>query len=200
MPSPVPKFSVAKLFQGPSTQSTPAPPTEAASPASRSAKLPSQAPSLGQLYAPPYTLGSNTLCQGQNGNPSVPWSPVYSRPINGQSSGASVCGRPQAGSGGFSAGPASTALSSPRMTPHPPPGPTSDPYKAMTMPVSSCLRGGSLQGDAHACEQLLAGWDPSVSPGRGGITAAPWPTSAVTMGHGDTATSICLWGGPLSWP
>jgi hypothetical protein len=124
-PPPVPKFSIAKLFQGPSTQSVPAPPPEAASPASRSASLPSQAPGPGQPYQPPFTPGS-TLRQGQNGNPSVPRSPVYSRPMpNGQSSGAGVSGRPQAGSGGPSAGPAPAALSSPRLTPHPPPGPPS---------------------------------------------------------------------------
>jgi hypothetical protein len=124
-PPPVQKFSVAKLFQGPSTQSGPAPPPEAASPALRSAPLPPQAPGQGQPYQPPFTSGS-TLRQGQNGNPSAPRSPVYSRPMtNGQSSGAGVSGRPQAGSGGPSAGPAPTTLSSPRLTPHPPPGPQS---------------------------------------------------------------------------
>ncbi|KAI0250910.1 hypothetical protein BJV78DRAFT_1282825 [Lactifluus subvellereus] len=124
-PPPVPKFdkkSIAKLFQGPSTQS--APPPEAASPASRPASLPSQTPSQGQPYQPTFT--PSTLRQGQNGNPSAPRSPVYSRPMaNGQSSGVGVSGRPQAGSGGPSAGPAPTALSSPRLTPHPPPGPPS---------------------------------------------------------------------------
>jgi hypothetical protein len=113
-PSPVPKFdkkSTAKLFQGPSTQSVSAPP-----PASRSAPLPSQAPSQGQPYPPAFTPG--TLRQGQNGNPSAPRSPVYSRPMaNGQNSGVGVSGRPQAGSGGPNTGPAPTGLSSPRMTP-----------------------------------------------------------------------------------
>ena len=51
-----------------------------------------------------------------------------------------------------------------------------------TAAVSICSRGGSLRNDTHAHEQLLAGWDPSVSLGTGGTTAAPWPTSAVTTG------------------
>ncbi|KAI0002226.1 hypothetical protein BJV74DRAFT_42192 [Russula compacta] len=127
-PSPVPKFdkkSIAKLFQGPSTQSVP-PPAETASPAARSASLPSQAPQQGQPYVPPFTPGG-ALRQGQNGNPSAPRSPVYSRPMaNGQNNSVGVSGRPQAGSGGPSAGPAPAALPSPRMTPHPPPpGPPS---------------------------------------------------------------------------
>jgi translation initiation factor 4G len=122
-PPPAQKFSVAKLFQGPSTQ-LPVPTPEAASPASRSASLPSQAPSQGQPY-PPAFAPNVPLRQGQNGNPSAPRSPVYPRMANGQSSVAGVSGRPQAGSGGPSAGPAPPALSSPRLTPHPPPGPPS---------------------------------------------------------------------------
>ncbi|KAI0302331.1 hypothetical protein B0F90DRAFT_1627403 [Multifurca ochricompacta] len=126
-PSPVPKFdrkSIAKLFQGPSTQSVQTPPSEAASPASRSASLPSQ-PGQGQPYPP--TFASGALRQGQNGNPSAPpRSPVYTRPMsNGQNGGVGVSGRPQAGSGGPSAGPTPAALPSPRLTPHPPPGPSS---------------------------------------------------------------------------
>ena len=127
-PSPVPKFdkkSIAKLFQGPSTQSVP-PPAETASPAARSASLPSQAPQQGQPYVPPFTPGG-ALRQGQNGNPPAPRSPVYSRPMaNGQNNSVGVSGRPQAGSGGPGAGPAPAALPSPRLTPHPPPpGPPS---------------------------------------------------------------------------
>ncbi|KAI9465254.1 hypothetical protein BJY52DRAFT_1114117 [Lactarius psammicola] len=125
-PSPVPKFdkkSIAKLFQGPSTQSVPTPPHEAASPASRTASLPSQH-SQGQPYPPNFSSGA--LRQGQNGNPSAPpRSPVYSRPMaNGQNGGVGVS-RPQAGSGGASAGPAPAAMPSPRLTSHPPPGPPS---------------------------------------------------------------------------
>ncbi|KAI9441620.1 hypothetical protein H4582DRAFT_1933815 [Lactarius indigo] len=127
-PSPVPKFdkkSIAKLFQGPSTQSVPTPPHEAASPASRSTSLPSQH-NQGQPYPPNFASGP--LRQGQNGNPSAPpRSPVYTRPMaNGQNGGVGVSGgRPQAGSGGTSAGPAPAAMPSPRLTPHAPPGPPS---------------------------------------------------------------------------
>jgi len=127
-PSPVPKFdkkSIAKLFQGPSTQSVPTPPHEAASPASRTASLPSQH-SQGRPYPPNFSSGA--LRQGQNGNPSAPpQSPVYSRPMaNGQNGGVGVSGgRPQAGSGGTSAGRAPAAMPSPRLTPHAPPGPPS---------------------------------------------------------------------------
>ncbi len=127
-PSPVPKFdkkSIAKLFQGPSTQSVPAPPHEVASPASRSTSLPSQS-SQGQPY--PTGFASGSLRQGQNGNPSAPpRSPVYSRPMaNGQNGGVGVSGgRPQAGSGGPSAGPTPAAMPSPRLTSHAPPGPPS---------------------------------------------------------------------------
>ena len=125
-PAPAPKFdrkSIAKLFQGPSTQSVPTPPHEAASPASRSASLPSQH-NQGQPYPPNFSSG--TLRQSQNGNPSAPpRSPVYSRPmVNGQNGGVGVGGgRPQAGSGGASAGPMPAAMPSPRLTPHQPPGP-----------------------------------------------------------------------------
>ena len=127
-PPSVPKFdkkSIAKLFQGPSTQSVPTPPHEAASPASRSASLPSQH-SQGQPYPPNFHSGA--MRQGQNGNPSAPpRSPVYSRPMaNGQNGGVGVSGgRPQAGSGGPNAGPTPAAMPSPRMTPHAPPGPPS---------------------------------------------------------------------------
>jgi hypothetical protein len=58
-----------------------------------------------------------------------------------------------------------------------------DPYETTHMPVSSCLQG-----------------DPSGSSGRGGITTAPWPTSAVMTGHDDTAASTCSRGGSLSRP
>jgi hypothetical protein len=98
------KKSIAKLFQGPSTQSVPNPPHEVASLASRSASLPSQH-SQGQPYPPSFPSG--LMRQGQNGNPSAPpRSPVYSRPMtNGQNGGVGVSGRLQAGSGGASAGP-----------------------------------------------------------------------------------------------
>ncbi|KAF8270200.1 hypothetical protein EI94DRAFT_815633 [Lactarius quietus] len=126
-PSSAPKFdkkSIAKLFQGPCIQSTPNPPHEVASPASRSASLPSQH-SQGQPYPPNFP--PSALRQGQNGNSSAPpRSPVYSRPMaNGQNGGVGVSGRPQAGSGGNSAGPTPAAMPSPRMTPHAPPGPPS---------------------------------------------------------------------------
>ena len=121
--SPVPKFdkrSIAKLFQGPSQAVSNTPP-EAASPASRPASLPSQA-NQGQSYPPPFP--ASALRQGQNGNSSTPRSPVYSRPMtNGQHNSVGVSGRPQAGSGGPSAGPAPTAMPSPRLTPHPHPPP-----------------------------------------------------------------------------
>jgi translation initiation factor 4G len=125
--SPVPKFdkkSIAKLFQGPSqSMSTPSP--EAASPASRSTSLPSQ-PSQGQSYPPPFP--QSALRQGQNGNSSTPRSPVYSRPMaNGQNNSVGVSGRPQAGSGGPSVGPAPTAMPSPRLAPHPHPPPGAPP-------------------------------------------------------------------------
>jgi translation initiation factor 4G len=124
-PSPVPKFdkkSIAKLFQGPS-QSVPTPPPEAPSPASRSVSLPSQG-GQAQPYQPPFAPGG--VRQGQNGNPSAPRSPVYSRPMaNGQANSVGITGRPQAGSGGPSTGPVPTALPSPRLTPHPAPGPPS---------------------------------------------------------------------------
>jgi translation initiation factor 4G len=42
---------------------------------------------------------------------------------NGQNGGVGVSGRPQAGSGGSSAGPTPAAMPSPRLTPHAPPGP-----------------------------------------------------------------------------
>jgi translation initiation factor 4G len=146
-PSPVPKFdkrSIAKLFQGPSTQSIPTPPHEAASPASRSASLPSQH-SQGQPY--PHNFSSGSLRQGQNGNPSAPpRSPVYSRPMaNGQNGGVGISGgRPQAGSGGTGAGPAPAAMPSPRLTPHAPPGPPSGmppppamwPYYVRAVPLN----------------------------------------------------------------
>lgn len=132
--SPAPKFdkkSIARLFQGPS--SVPTPPSDAASPASRPATLPSQG-NQGQSYPAPFP--SNPLRQGQNGNSSTPRSPVYSRPMpNGQSNNVGVSGRPQAGSGGPNAGPAPTAMPSPRMTPHPPPAPpTGLPPAAMWQP------------------------------------------------------------------
>ncbi|KAH9955045.1 hypothetical protein BC827DRAFT_1239687 [Russula dissimulans] len=119
--SAIDKKSIAKFFQGPS-QSAVTPPAEAASPASRSAALPSQQPGQSQPYQPPFAPGA--IRQGQNGNSSTPRSPVYTRPMsNGQNNSVGVSGRPQAGSGGPSAGPAPTALPSPRLTPHPPPGP-----------------------------------------------------------------------------
>ena len=136
-PSPAPKFdkkSIAKLFQGPSTQSVPTPPPEAASPASRPVPLPSQA-GQAQPYQPPFA--SSAPRQGQNGNSTAPRSPVYSRPMaNGQANSVGISGRPQAGSGGPSAGPAPTALPSPRLTPHAPPGPPSGlpPPSAMWAP------------------------------------------------------------------
>ena len=119
------KKSIAKLFQGPSTQSVPNPPHETASPASRSTSLPSQH-NQGQPY--PQSFSSGALRQGQNGNPSAPpRSPVYSRPMaNGQNGGVGISGgRPQAGSSGSSAGPTPAAMPSPRLTPHAPPGPPS---------------------------------------------------------------------------
>ena len=125
-PPSVPKFdkkSIAKLFLGPSTQSVSAPPLEAAYLAPRSAPLPSQAPSQGQPYSP--TFSPDALCQGENGDPSAHLS-FFSRTMaNSQNSGVGVSGQLQAGSGGPSAGPALTGLSSPRITPHPPPGPPS---------------------------------------------------------------------------
>ena len=136
-PSPTPKFdkkSIAKLFQGPSTQSVSTPPPEAASPASRPVPLPSQA-GQAQQYQPPFA--SSAPRQGQNGNSTAPRSPVYSRPMaNGQANSVGISGRPQAGSGGPSAGPAPTALPSPRLTPHAPPGPPSGlpPPSAMWAP------------------------------------------------------------------
>jgi len=131
---PVPKFGMfTKLFAYPYTQSVPTPPHEAASPASRSASLPSQR-SQGQPYPPSFS--SSALRQGQNGHPSAPpRSPVYSRPMeNGQNSGAGVSGgRPQVGSGVPSAGPAPAAMPSPRLTPHAPPGPPSGLPPPQTM-------------------------------------------------------------------
>jgi translation initiation factor 4G len=136
-PSPVPKFdkkSIAKLFQGPS-QSVSTSSPEVPSPASRSVSLPSQG-GQPQPYQPPFPSGA--VRQGQNGNPSAPRSPVYSRPMaNGQANSVGVSGRPQAGSGGPSTGPAPTALPSPRLTPHPAPGPPSGlppPPSAMWSP------------------------------------------------------------------
>ncbi|KAH9050988.1 hypothetical protein EDB83DRAFT_1359089 [Lactarius deliciosus] len=88
------------------------------SPASRSVSLPSQH-NQGQPYQPNFPSGP--LRQGQNGNPSAPpRSPVYTRPMaNGQNGGVGVSGgRPQAGSGGASTGPAPAAMPSPRLTPH----------------------------------------------------------------------------------
>jgi hypothetical protein len=121
-PTSVPKFdkkSIAKLFQGPSSVSTP--PPEAPSPASRSVSLPSQG-GQGQLYPPPFA--SSPVRQGQNGNPSAPRSPVYSCPMtNGQANSVGVGGRLQAGSGGPITGPAPTGSPSLRPTPHPGPGP-----------------------------------------------------------------------------
>jgi len=136
-PSPAPKmdkksFAIAKLFQGPS-QSVPTPP-EGASPASRSVSLPSQG-GPAQPYQTPFP--SSAPRQGQNGNSTAPRSPVYSRPMaNGQANSVGISGRPQAGSGGPSAGPAPTALPSPRLTPHAPPGPPSGlpPPSAMWSP------------------------------------------------------------------
>jgi translation initiation factor 4G len=131
-PSPAPKIdkkSIAKLFQ-----SVPTPPPEAASPASRPVSLPPQA-SQAQPYQSPY--GPNASRQSQNGNSTAPRSPVYSRPMaNGQANSVGISGRPQAGSGGPSAGPAPTALPSPRLTPHAPPGPPSGlpPPSAMWSP------------------------------------------------------------------
>jgi len=112
-PSPAPKFdkkSIAKLFQGPSTQSVPTPPPEAASPASRYPLSPSQA-GQAQPYQPPFALGAPR--QGRGGNSTAPRSPVYSRPmVNGQANSVGVSGWPQAGSGVLSAGPAPTVLPS----------------------------------------------------------------------------------------
>ena len=135
-PSPAPKIdkkSIAKLFQGPS-QSVQTPPLEGASPASRSVSLPSQG---GQAQPYQTQFPSNASRQGQNGNSTAPRSPVYSRPMaNGQTNSVGISGRPQAGSGGPSAGPAPTALPSPRLTPHAPPGPPSGlpPPSAMWPP------------------------------------------------------------------
>jgi hypothetical protein len=82
-----------------------------------SAFFPSQA-NQGQ----PYPRFQTTLPQGQIRNYSTPLS--YSRPrANGQNNSVGVSERPQAGSGGPSAGPAPTAMPSPRMTPHPPSAP-----------------------------------------------------------------------------
>jgi len=56
---------------------------------------------------------------------------------NGQNNSVGVSGRPQAGSGGPSAGPAPTAMSSPRLAPHPhppPAPPTGLPPAAMWHP------------------------------------------------------------------
>ncbi|KAI9465227.1 hypothetical protein BJY52DRAFT_672657 [Lactarius psammicola] len=122
---PVPKPGMfTKLFSYPSTQSVPTPPHEAASPASRSASIPSQ-PSRGQPSPP--TLSSGALSRGQNGNPSAPPpSPVYPRPIaNGQNGVVGTSGgRPEAGSSPPNAGPAPPAMPSPRLIPDAPPGPS----------------------------------------------------------------------------
>jgi hypothetical protein len=132
--------SIAKLFQGPSTQSVPNPLHEVASPASWSASLPSQH-SQGQHYPPSFHSGPRRL--GQNGNASAtPRSPVHSRPMtNGQNGGVGVIDRPEAGSGGASAGP---TPASPRLTPHAPPGPPNGMPPPQTMWPGYYVRAVSL--------------------------------------------------------
>ncbi|KAF8270194.1 hypothetical protein EI94DRAFT_815537 [Lactarius quietus] len=124
------KKSSAKLFAGPSTQSKPTPPHEAAPPASQSASLSSHH-THGQPA--PFLLPVDPR-QVQNGNSSAsPRSPLYSRPMaNGQSGGIDVISdRALAGSSGSSASPTPTVMPSPRLSPHAPP---SSPLSGMPPP------------------------------------------------------------------
>jgi len=109
------------------------PPPEAASSASRSASLLSQA-GQGQPYRPPLPAGA--LRQPQNGDLYPP--PIHPRPMpNGQVNIVGVSGRPQAGSSASGASPVPTTLPSP--APHPAPSVTSPPPTPLTTNRSTSL-------------------------------------------------------------
>jgi len=127
-----PSFGSPLPFASPTAGSV-NPPPEAASSASRSASLLSQA-GQGQPYRPPLPAGA--LRQPQNGDLYPP--PIHPRPMpNGQVNIVGVSGRPQAGSSASGASPVPTTLPSP--APHPAPSVTSPPPTPLTTNRSTSL-------------------------------------------------------------
>ncbi|TFY50116.1 hypothetical protein EVG20_g11711, partial [Dentipellis fragilis] len=202
-PSPVPKIDkkdIMKMFQGPSVQ---APPSDTASPSTRTSSLPQpphSASGQSSYGAPPFTPRG----QGQNGN--VPRSPSFPRAMaNGTSGGVNVGSRPSAGPGGPN-GSMPAGMSSPRLAPHPhpntagmPPPPTPQmwpPYYGYQPYMT-----GGMPPEQYMAPQQYWGVPPQMAPhqhphpphpGPGG----PPPPGGLPMSPRNPPPSLPLQAGP----